>query len=361
MRLKFLLAGRMVPVLVAACVAGAAASADEVADFYRGRTVTLLVGGDPGGAYDVYARLLARHIAPRIPGNPKIIMQYIPGAGSVIATNYLFNVAPQDGTVVLAPNRTAALAPLMGQPGARFDPARINWLGSLNNEVGVMQVWGENPVKSIADARRTAVIVGSTSPLTDSDEYPTLLNNTLGTKFQMVRGYASIEAVQLALERGEIQGQENSYSGMTQHFPDWRSKMSVLVQLSLTKHPQMPDIPLIFDFMKPELVANGLTVDEVDTLWRTILSQQSIGRPYALGPGVPPERVAALRAAFKSAIEDPQLREDAARRNLELFPLAGADIQTMIAKVAALPPAVGAQLRQLIVGKSPPPRDPRRR
>ena len=193
-----------------ACAASSPAIADEVADFYRGKTLTFLVGGDPGGAYDVYARLLARHIGPHIPGNPKIIMQYIPGAGSVIATNYLVNVVPQDGTVVLAPNRTAALAPLMGQKGARFDPVQINWLGSLNNEVGVMQVWGANPVKTIADARRTRVIVGSTSPLTDSDEYPTLLNNTLGTKFQMVRGYASIEAVQLALERGEIQGQENS-------------------------------------------------------------------------------------------------------------------------------------------------------
>jgi tripartite-type tricarboxylate transporter receptor subunit TctC len=339
-------------VLVAACGAGRAACADGIADFYRGRNLTLLVGGDPGGAYDVYARLLARRFASHIPGNPKIIMQYIPGAGSVIAANYLFNLAPQDGTVVLAPNRTAALAPLMGQGGARFDPAKINWLGSLNNEVGVMQVWGENPVKTIGDARRTSVIVGSTSPLTDSDEYPTLMNNTLGTRFQMVRGYASMEAVQLALERGEIQGQENSYSGMAQHFPDWRGRMSVLVQLSLAKHPQMPDIPLIFDFIKPELVANGLAVDEVDTLWRTILSQQIIGRPFALGPGVPAERVAALRAAFKSTAEDPQFRDDAAKSSLELFPLAGADIQAMIAKVAALPPAVGARLRQLIVSKS---------
>ena len=219
MLLRFHLAGRMLPALVAACVAAGTASADDVSDFYRGRTLTLLVGGDPGGAYDVYARLLARRFGAHIPGHPKIIMQYMPGAGSVIATNYLFNVAPPDGTVVLAPNRTAPLAPFMGQKGARFDPVQINWLGSLNNEVGVMQVWGDNPVKTIADARRPRVIVGSTSPLTDSDEYPTLLNNTLGTRFQLVRGYASIEAVQFALERGEIQGQENSYSGMVSIFP----------------------------------------------------------------------------------------------------------------------------------------------
>jgi hypothetical protein len=228
---------------------------------------------------------------------------------------------------------------------------QINWLGSLNNEVGVMQVWGTNPVKTIADARERRVIIGSTSPLTDSEEYPTLLNNTLGTKFRLVRGYASIEAVQIALERGEVEGQENSYSGMAQHFPDWRNKMSILVQLSLTKHPDMPDIPLIFDFIKPELVAKGLTVEEVDTFWRTILSQQVMGRPYALGPKVPPERVAALRAAFKAAIEDPQFRADAARSSLEPVPSEGGEIQRMIANVAAVPPAVIAHLRELILYK----------
>lgn len=337
--------------MVAACVASNTAVADDVADFYRGKTLTFLVGGDAGGTYDIYARLLARHIGSFIRGNPKIVMQYLPGAGSVIATNYLFNLAPQDGTVILAPNRTAALAPFMGQKGARFDPVQINWLGSLNNEVGVMQVWGTDPVKTIADARRMPIIVGSTSPLTDSDEYPTLLNNTLGTKFQMVRGYASIEAVQLALERGEIRGQENSYSGMAQHFPDWRSKMSVLVQLSLAKHPEMPNIPLIFDFIKPGLVAEGLTVEEVDTFWRTILNQQIIGRPFALGPKVPAERVAALRAAFKATIEDTRFKLDAAKGNLDLFPLEGGDIQDKIAKVAAVPAAQVARLRELIVDR----------
>jgi tripartite-type tricarboxylate transporter receptor subunit TctC len=340
--------GRAMIALVAACASLNAACADDVAEFYRGRTLTFLVGGDPGGAYDVYARLLARHIGSFIPGNPKIVMQYMPGAGSVIATNHFFNVAPQDGTVVLAPNRTAALAPFMGHKGARFDSAKINWFGSLNNEVGVMQVWGTKAVKTIADARRTPLVVGSTSPLTDSEEYPTLLNNTLGTKFQLVRGYASIEAVQLALERGEIEGQENSYSGMAQHFPDWRNKMSILVQLSLAKHPEMPDIPLIFDFIRPEFVVHNLSVEEVGTFWRIILSQQIVGRPYALGPRVPSERVAALRTAFKSVAEDPQFRADASKSKLELAPLEGGEIQRMIANIASVPAAGVGHLRELI-------------
>ena len=334
-----------------ACASWSAAEADEVADFYRGKTLTVLVGGDAGGAYDVYARLLAAHLGAFVPGNPKLIMQYMPGAGSVIAANYLYNVAAQDGTIILAPNRTVGLAPVMGQPGARFDPAQIHWLGSLNNEVGVMQIWGANPVKTMADARRTEVIIGTTSPLTDDEEYPTLLNNTLGTKFRLVRGYQSIGAVQKALEQGEVQGQENSYFGMKQHFPDWRQKMTILVQLSLTKHPAMPDIPLIFDFIKADMLAKGETLEEVDTFWRTILTQQVMGRPFALGPKVPADRVAALRAAFKAMVDDPQFKADAAKSGLELFPMQGDDIQAMIATVAAVPRATIALLREAIVYK----------
>jgi tripartite-type tricarboxylate transporter receptor subunit TctC len=337
--------------LLAASAWVTTAAADDVADFYRGRTLTFLSGGEPGGAYDFYMRLLARHIVRFIPGNPRIAMQYMPGAGSVIATNYAFNVAPQDGTVIFAPGRTAALAPYLGHKGARFDSAQINWLGSLNNEVGVMQVWGTKAVKTLPDARRNRVIVGSTSPLTDSEEYPTLLNNTLGTKFQLVRGYKSIEAVQIALERGEIEGQQNSYFGMAQHFPDWRSRMSILVQLSRKKHPAIADVPLVFEFIKPEFIVNGLSVEEVETFWQVILSQQVNGRPYALGPKVPSERVAALRAAFKSTIEDAQFRADIQSSRLEFAPSEGAEIQRMIGNVAAVPAAVLAHLRELIVYK----------
>ena len=325
--------------------------ADDVADFYRGKTITVLVGGEAGGAYDVYARLLSRHIIRFIPGNPKTVMQYMPGAGSVIATNHLYNVAAQDGTVVLAPNRTAPFAPFLGQKGARFDPTKIHWLGSLNNEVGVMQVIASHTVKSIADARRTTVIVGSTSPLTDSEEYPTLLNNTLGTKFRLVRGYSSIEAIQIALERGEINGQENSFSGMAQRFPDWRTKMSILTQLSLAKHASMPDIPIVFDFIRPEFVANGFSVEDVQNFWTIILTQQIVGRPFGVGPKVPTERIVALRDAFKNMIGDQQFKAEAEALRLELYPLEGSDIQERMAKVAAQPQSVIDKLQQLIVYK----------
>ena len=252
---------------------------------------------------------------------------------------------------MLAPNRTAAFAPTLGQQGARYEPAKLNWIGSLNNDVGVMQVWANVPVKTIADARKTEVVIGATSPLTDSQEYPTLLNNTLGTRFKMVLGYKSMPALQNSMEAGEVQGAENSFLGMEEKFPQWRDRIHVLVQLSLSKHPRLPDVPLVFDVIKPEFVVPGLSVDEVETMWRIILTQQVVGRPYVVGPGVPPERVKALRTAFHQVLADPAFVDDAAKARLDIQPLDGDEIQRMIAAVAAAPPATVEKLRQLIVHK----------
>ena len=337
--------------LAGLCVAGSAA-ADPIADFYRGRQVTIIVGGDAGTDYDFYARLLAHHLPRHLPGSPTFIFQYMPGAGSVIATNHVYNIAPQDGTVILAPARTATLAPIMGQTGTRYESARLNWLGSLNREVGVMQVWASWNVKTIEDARRQQLVIGSTSPLTDSDEYPNLLNATLGTRFKLVRGYRSITAIQLALEQGEVQGQQNSFTNMVDHFPDWRGKINLLVQLSPVSHPEIPEIPLIFDLIKPGAVAAGFTVAEVEELWRIILNQQAIGRPYAVGPEVPAERVAALRAAFEATLADPEFGAEAARSRLALAPESGVAIQAALARVAATPPATLARLRALVLGSA---------
>ena len=314
--------------------------ADAVSDFYKGKNIQMVVGSDAGGGYDVYARLLARHINRFIPGNPNIIIQNMPGAGSIKATNYVYNVAPQDGTVILAPNRTPPFVQILGQAGPQFDSKKINWLGSLNNEVGVMEVWHTVPIKTVSEARATPVIIGSTAPGTDSEVYPTLMNNTIGTKFKMVRGYSGASAIDLATERGEVHGQSDSFSSMAAHYPDWRQKFTVLVQLSLTKHPSMPDIPLIFDFITPEFVVGGMTADEAKTLWELMLTQKAMGRPYALGPNVPPERVKALRAAFHATIADSAFRADAAKGKNEILAIDGEQVQAMIDKVATAPRAV---------------------
>jgi tripartite-type tricarboxylate transporter receptor subunit TctC len=321
-------------------VFGSVAKADAIADFYKGKNIQMVVGSDAGGGYDVYARLLTRHMTRFIPGNPNFVVQNMPGAGSIKATNYVYNVAPQDGTVILAPNRTPPFVQILGQPGPQFDSKKINWLGSLNNEVGVMEVWHTVPIKTVDDARKATVIIGSTAPGTDSEVYPTLMNNTLGTKFKIVRGYSGAGAIDLATERGEVQGQSDSFSSMALHYPDWREKFTVLVQLSLTKHPSMPDIPLIFDFITPDSVVDGMTVDEAKTLWEMMLTQKAMGRPYALGPNVPPERVAALRAAFHATVADPAFQADAQRGKNEILAIDGEGIQGMIAKVANAPKSV---------------------
>ena len=350
-------AGLRVIAIVAAimtAIGGGTAAAAEGPNFYQGKTITIVVGGDAGGPYDIYARVLSRYLSAHLAGTPNIVFQYMPGAGSVIATNYLYNVAPQDGTVILAPNRTVTLAPILGQQGVRYDPAKINWLGSLNNDVGVLQIAGALQVKTIEDARKKVVIVGATSPLTDGYQYPTLLNNTLGTKFKMVLGYKSLPEVQNAFESGEVQGVENSFLGMDVRFPDWRNTMSVPVQLSLNKHPRLPNIPLVFDFIRSDLILPGLTVAEVEAIWRIILTQQAIGRPYAFGPQVPSDRVKSLRGAFKGALADPGFLSDAEKAKLELQTLDGEQMQTMIAAVSSALPATIDKLRDLIVYKGDP-------
>jgi tripartite-type tricarboxylate transporter receptor subunit TctC len=327
------------------------AQADEIADFYKGKTITMVVGTPAGGGYDIYARLLARHLGRFIPGNPAIIVQNRPGAGSVIATNYVYEVAPQGGTVILAATRTAAFAQLLGQPGTRYLATKFNWLGSLNNEVGVMAVWHTAQVKTVEDARKIPVIFGSASPGGDGDIYPNLMNNTLDTKFKLVQGYAGSAGVDLAIMRGEVQGQSDSYSAMAKHFPDWRQKINVLVQLSLSKHPDLPDVPLIFDYLKPEFLKPGVSVEEARTLWRIMLIQKAMGRPFALGPDVPPARVKALREAFHAVLRDGEFIADAEKTQSEINPVDGDEVQRMLETVSSASQADIDRLNRAITSK----------
>jgi tripartite-type tricarboxylate transporter receptor subunit TctC len=336
--------------MVAAACDGAAA--DSVADFYRGKTVTMVVGSEAGGGYDIYARLLARHLGRYIPGNPSFVVQNRPGAGSVIATNYIATVAPQDGSIILAPNRTAAFVQLLGQSGARYDATRLNWLGSLNTEIGVLEVARAAPVKTVEHARNTSIIVGSTTVGSDGDVYPTLMNLTLGTKFRVVRGYSGSAAIDLAIERGEVQGQSDSFSSMAKRWPDWRQKVNVIVQISLTRHAALPDVPVILDYVKPPFVVGGFAVDEVETAWRVMLVQKAMGRPFVAGPGVPAERVKALRDAFTAMVRDAEFRAEAERGKNEIDAVDGGEIQRLLAQVSAAPKSVVDLLKTAITYKA---------
>jgi tripartite-type tricarboxylate transporter receptor subunit TctC len=333
---------------IAILLRGEQAFAAEPSAFYRDKKLTFLVGGDPGGTYDIYARLLSRHITRYVPGNPSVVFQYITGAGSVIAMNYLYNSGPQDGTVIIAPNRTAPFVPFLGQQKTQYDPTKIKWIGSLNNDVGVMQTWGTVPIKTIDEARKAEVIVGATSPLTDGYQYPTLMNRTLGTRFKLVTGYKSSTEIMKAFEAGEVRGIEVSFLGMQDRFPDWRNQINLLTQLSLRKHPTLSSVPSIFEVIRPEILSPGFTQDEVEAMWRIILTQQVVGRPYGVGPNVPDERVALLRTAFASTLTDRAFVQDAERSRLELQPLQGDEVQKMIGLVASAPRDRLEKLRELI-------------
>jgi tripartite-type tricarboxylate transporter receptor subunit TctC len=272
----------------------------------------------------------------------------------VNAANYVYNVAPQDGTMILAPNRTAPIVQLLGQQGPRYDATRFQWLGSLNNEAGVLEVSLKAPVKSVEDARKTPIAVGVTTVGSDGDVYPALMNNTLGTRFKLVRGYPGSAAIDLAIERGEVEAQSDSFSSMAKHYPDWRSKIRALVQFTLTKHPDIPDVPLIFDYLTPQFIVPGMAVEDAQTFWRIMLIQKAMGRPFAVGPEVPAGRVQALRDAFHAVLQDAEFQSEAKRMKLEVRAVDGAEVQALLGKIASAPRGVIAKLNDALTYRGGP-------
>jgi tripartite-type tricarboxylate transporter receptor subunit TctC len=310
----------------------AAPATPTVADFYRGKTVTVLVGYDAGGGYDVYARVLAAHIGKHIPGNPSVIVQNRPGAGSILNANSLFTSDPKDGTVFGTFGRGLPANELLGQPEAKFKSTEFNWLGSLNDEVSVCVVRSDATVKKFDDLLTTTVKIGATGPDDDTGFFPRFLNGAMGTKFQLVTGYAGGNDVNLAIERGEVAGRCGfSWSSLVSTKPNWLQDkfVTILTQMSLNKHPDIPaDVPLIMDLAKDT---------ETKQLFEVIFSRQTMGRPFAAPPGVPADRVAALRTAFLDTTKDPEFLADVQKQKLELRPKGGEEIQSIVAKIFQTP------------------------
>ncbi len=317
-----------------AALATTPALAQSPAEFYKGKTITVYVGYSPGGGYDTYARTIARHIGKHIPGEPTVVVKNRPGAGSMLLTNELYNVLPKDGTVIGIVGRGMPMEPLFGNDKAQFDPTKFNWLGSANNEVSVCVAWHTSPVKKWEDLLTTEMIVGGTGEGADTDSFPKVMNNVLGTKLKLITGYPGGNDVLLAMERGEVDGRCGySWSSAKSRKADWlkEGKMTVLIQMSTEKHPDMPDVPLIMD----------LTDNEQDkAALRLIYARQEFGRPFLAPPGVPADRVAALQAAFMATMNDPEFQEDAAKQDLELAPVGGERVGELIAGVYASPAEV---------------------
>ncbi len=330
--------------LVAGVAASATAQAQSVADFYRGKTVTLIVGSEPGGGYDLTARVVARHLARHIPGHPAIVVQNKPGAGSVIAANYTYEVASKDGTVIAGVQRPIPFLQIFGDPSPRYDARKIHWLGSTSNELGVVAVWHTAPQRTLDDLFKIETIVGSVGVAADTDIYPRALNKILGTKFKIVGGYRGQAAISLAMERGEIQGTGNwSWSDIEKGKLDWlrAKKIRILLQLDLKKgsSPWLRDVPQVMDIARN---------DEQRSVFRILMAMKALGRPYFVAPGVPADRVEALRTAFGAMMSDPEFVEEARRTLGSVDPVLGADMQKIVADIYASPANVIAVAREAV-------------
>jgi len=331
---------------IAACmvIAAAPAAADKVADFYAGKQIRIIVGGTAEGGYAPYARMLGNHMGKYIPGNPQVIVQYMPGAGGLVATNYVYNVAPQDGTVIGAVQRNVVRLALIKDPGTKYEPEKINWLGSLYNDVSVCVAWHTADVKTIQDAFQRPLIVGGTG-LNDTEQFPALLNNILGTKFKIISGYKSSPAIGLAMERGEVSGRCGwSWDSLKSQNGEWltNKKINVLVQLSMRKSPEIGDVPTAIELAK--------TKDQRDVL-EFVFGEQTMGKPFMLAPGVPAERLAALREAFMKAAADPASEADLAKMHFGLSPTSGEELQQLVERMYATPQAVIDRASEAVVYK----------
>src|SRR5262245_15824166 len=316
-------------VLVAAALA-ALAQGDRVDDFYPGKTLRLIVPSDVGGGYDHYGRTFATHLRRHIPGEPTIVVQNMPGGGGLLAANWLFNIAPKDGLAIGLIQRGVPFYPFFGDQNAKFVPTQFNWLGSFAAETGSTTVWHTAKARRIEDAFEDTIVLGGSGP-NDSETYPHLMNNTIGTKFRIVSGYRGNSTVFLAMERGEVEGVTGSWSSVKSERPNWlRDKLvRVLVQVAKTRAPDLPDVPLIMDYVK---------TDEHKAIWNVILAMAQVGRPVAAPPGIPAELTTTLRAAFSATVKDPAFVAEMDRGRRELSPESGESMQKMLEEVAATPP-----------------------
>lgn len=312
-----------------------AQSSSSVESFYKDKRVRMLVGYGVGTGNDLYLRLLARHIGKYIPGRPTMVPENMPGAGGIVMFNYLYNLAPRDGTVIAHPSRSLVTEPLYGNEQARYDVSKFGWLGSLNRDVATCITWARSGVKSIDDAKRREVPVGSTGASAESNYFAKLLNVTLGTRFKTVLGYPDSGAVGIAMERGELDGYCSfTWAAVKSARPNWieQKQINVLLQLSMGRHPELPDVPLVADLARDEATRQIFTL---------AFGAQKMGRPVATTPGVPPERLQALRRAFDATMKDPDFREDARRSGLEVDgPITGEEVDEALREIYATPKSI---------------------
>jgi len=316
----------------------ALAQQEDVAAFFKGKTLRLMVGVGVGSGYDINARLLARYMPAHIPGQPTIIVQNQPGAGSLTMTNALYNNGPFDGTVMGASFNGMPTTPLLQPGGARFDPVKLNWLGSTNRETQAMYVWHTAPAQVLADAKSKEIVMGGQAPGSTQFDYPVLANHLFGFKFKVVTGYESTPKIHLAMESGEVHGTIANWSTLKAISPTWiaEKKIRILAQWAFTKNPELNDVPLFLDLAKTDAERAAL---------RLMLARLEYGRPFFLPPNVSAARVQALRRAFDATMKDPAYLAEADKLKIDVEPLTGEEVAAFVEQVSRTPADTVARVR----------------
>jgi tripartite-type tricarboxylate transporter receptor subunit TctC len=315
----------------ALCPTSPSAAQDAVAEFYRGKQVTLAVSTGPGGSASLYAQAVAHHMGRYLPGNPSLIVQHVPGAGGLVAANAAYNNAPRDGTYMITTSRTVPLDPLLGNTNAKFDALKFNWIGTANVEYTTCISGHTAPVKTLQDAFRTELVVGGYGADGIATVFPKAVNKLTGTKFKVITGYQGSPDILLAMERGETGGFcAIGWTFLKLRKAEWlkEKKINILFQMAMEKHPEIPDIPLILDYAR--------TPDD-RKVFELLFAPQEMGRPFFAPPGIPGDRVEALRVAFERTLKDPQFLAEADKMGLEVQHLGGEHVHKVLEKIYAAP------------------------
>ncbi len=330
--------------ILAFAASAAAAQPEDMAAFFRGKTLRLMVGIGVGSGYDINARLLARHMGAHIPGQPTIIVQNQPGAGSLTMTNALYNSGPFDGTAIGASFNGMPTTPLLQPTGVRFDPNKLIWLGSTNRETQVTYVWHTVPVERLDELRTRELVVGAQAPGSTQYDYPMLVNHLFGMKFKVVTGYQSTSKINLAMESGEVHGTLANWSTLKALSSHWltEKKVKLIAQWALHKHPDLAEVPFVLDLAGSDTDRQALLL---------ALARLEYGRPFFLPPNVPPARVEALRRAFDATMKDAAYLAEADKLKIDIEPLTGEQVAALVEQVSRTPADTVARVRAAMESK----------
>jgi tripartite-type tricarboxylate transporter receptor subunit TctC len=326
--------------VLACCLAGLlgvaqAAGADE---FYRGKTITIVTSTGPGGTYDLVARLIARHMPRHVPDTPSMVVQNMPGGGNVVATNYLYNLAPKDGTVIGTINNAIPLHQVIDGRGVRYDSDKFNWLGATGSRNSIVIVWRSTGVRNVEDLKTHEVTLGGTGPASSIVIFPAAMNNLLGTKFKIVNGYNSSAEVYIAMEKGEVESRSGSYTDLMGEHADWvtGNKVVFVVQIGTRRDRALADVPLLTELARNEEQRRIMTL---------ISAPVALGQPFLAPPEVPAERVALLRRAFAETLADPAFLAEAAKLNVDELAIPAEEIARIVHDTVAAPPDIVAKAK----------------